>query len=161
MSLLFNTLSMFVIVFRPRSKCLLISLPQSPSAVILESKKIKSVPISIVSPSICHEVIGLDAMIFVFLMLSLMPAFPFPSELSDFLLSEPQGKPHLPSVSLKTDLGRIKSFWRVHYQLLFGSFWWLMYLLFTIKTRVSRDTWILEPQVHVLKSHPCPFIKLT
>ena len=64
-SLLFNTLSRFVIAFLPRSKCLLISWLQSPSAVILELKKIKSVTVSIVSPSMCHEVMGLDAMIFV------------------------------------------------------------------------------------------------
>ena len=51
----------FVIAFLPRSKCLLISWLQSPSAVILEPKKIKSVPVSIVSPSICHEVMGPDA----------------------------------------------------------------------------------------------------
>ena len=63
MSLLCNMLSGLVITFLPRSKHLLISWLQSPSAVILESKKIKSVTVSIVSPSICHEVIGLDAMI--------------------------------------------------------------------------------------------------
>ena len=61
----FNMLSTFVIGFLPWSKCLLISWLQSPSAVILEPKKIKSV--SYVSPSICHEVMGLDAMILVFL----------------------------------------------------------------------------------------------
>ena len=66
MSLLFNVLSRLVITFLPRSKCLLISWLQSPSAVILEPKKIKSVTISIVSPSICHEVMELNAMIFVF-----------------------------------------------------------------------------------------------
>ena len=66
MSLLFNMLSRFVIAFLPRSKCLLISWLQSPSAVILEPKKIKSLTVSIVSPSICHEVMGLDAMILVF-----------------------------------------------------------------------------------------------
>ena len=66
MSLLFNTLSRFVIAFLPKSKRLLISWLQSPSAVILESKKINSLTVSIVSPSICHEVIGLDAIIFVF-----------------------------------------------------------------------------------------------
>ena len=66
MSLLFNTLSRFVIAFLPRSKYLLISWLQSPSAVILEPKKIKSLTVSIASPSICHEVVGLDAMIFVF-----------------------------------------------------------------------------------------------
>ena len=66
MSLLFNRLSSFVIAFLPRSKSLLISWLQSPSAVILEPKKIKSVIVPIVSPSICHEVMALDAMIFVF-----------------------------------------------------------------------------------------------
>ena len=59
-------LSRFVITFLPRSKRLLISWLQSPSAVILESKKIKSATVSIASPSICREVMGLDAMIFVF-----------------------------------------------------------------------------------------------
>ena len=66
MSLLFNTLSRLVIVFLPRSKRVLISWQQSPSAVILEPKKIKSVTVSIVSPSICQEVMGPDAMILVF-----------------------------------------------------------------------------------------------
>ena len=65
-SLLFNTLSIFVIAFLTRSKCLLISWLQSPSAVILELPKIKYVTLSVVSPSICHEVIGPNAMIFVF-----------------------------------------------------------------------------------------------
>ena len=66
MSLPFNMLSRLVIAFLPRSKHLLISWLQSPSAVILEPKKIKSVTVSIVSPSIFHEVMGLDAMILVF-----------------------------------------------------------------------------------------------
>ena len=66
MSLLFNTLSTFVIDFLPRIKCLLISWLQSPSPVILDPKKIKYVTVSIVSTSFCHEVIGLDAMILVF-----------------------------------------------------------------------------------------------
>ena len=66
MSLLFNTLSRVVIAFLPRSKRLLISWLQSPSAVILEPKKIKSVSLSIVPPSICHEVMGPDATILVF-----------------------------------------------------------------------------------------------
>ena len=66
MSLLFDTLSRFVTAFLPRSKRLLISWLQLPSAVILEPKKIKSVTVSIVSPSICHEVMGPDAMILVF-----------------------------------------------------------------------------------------------
>jgi len=70
MSLLFNMLSRLVIAFLPRSKCLLISWLQSPSAVILEPPKIKSLTVSTVYPSICHEVMGLDAMILVFWMLS-------------------------------------------------------------------------------------------
>ena len=61
-SLLFNTLSGFVIAVLPRSKHLLIAWLQSRSAVILEPQKIKSITVSIVSPSICHEVMGLDAM---------------------------------------------------------------------------------------------------
>ena len=65
-SLLFNMLSRLVITFHPRSKCLLIAWLQSPSAVILEPKKIKSVTVSIVSPSICPEVMGPDSMISVF-----------------------------------------------------------------------------------------------
>ena len=65
MALLFNMLSRSVIAFLPRSKCLLISWLKSPSAVILEPKKIKSLPVLIVSPSVCHEVMGPDAMIFV------------------------------------------------------------------------------------------------
>src|SRR5574341_1367992 len=66
MSLLFNTLSRLVIAFLPRSKCLLISWLQSPYTVILEPPKIKSLTISIVFPSICHEVMGPDATIFIF-----------------------------------------------------------------------------------------------
>ena len=65
-SLLFNMLSRFVIAFLPRSKCILISWLQPPSAVILEPKKIKSVTVSIVSPSIYHEGMGPDAVIFIF-----------------------------------------------------------------------------------------------
>ena len=65
-SLLLNMLSRLVITFLPRSKRLLISCLQPPSAVILKPQKIKSATVSTVSPSICHEVMGLDAMIFVF-----------------------------------------------------------------------------------------------
>ena len=64
--LFFNMLPRFVIAFLPRSKCLLISWLQLPSTVILEPKKIKSVTVSIVSPSVCHEVMGPHAMIFIF-----------------------------------------------------------------------------------------------
>uniref|UniRef100_A0AC11EFX7 Uncharacterized protein n=1 Tax=Ovis aries TaxID=9940 RepID=A0AC11EFX7_SHEEP len=67
MSLLLNMLSRLVITFLPRSKCLLISWLQSPSAVILEPKKIKSDTVCTVSPCICQEVVGLEAMILVFL----------------------------------------------------------------------------------------------
>ena len=74
-----NTLSRFVIAFLSKSKCLLISWLQSPSAVILEPKKVKSVTVSIVSPYICREVMGLDAMILVFLMLSFKPVSPLSS----------------------------------------------------------------------------------
>ena len=74
-SLLLNMLSRLVIAFPPRSKHPLISWLQSLPTVILEPKKIKSVTVSTFSPSICHEVMGLDAMIFVFWMLNFKPAF--------------------------------------------------------------------------------------
>ena len=66
MSVLLNMLSRLVITFLPRSKRLLISWLQSPSAMILEPPKIMSVTVPTVSPSVCHEVMGLDAMILVF-----------------------------------------------------------------------------------------------
>ena len=72
-SLLFNMLCRLVITFLPRGKCLLISCLQSPSTVIFGAQKIKSLTVSTVSPSICHEVIGPDAI--VFYMLSFKPAF--------------------------------------------------------------------------------------
>ena len=75
MSLPFNMPSRLVIAYLPRRKRLLISWLQSPSAVILEPKKIKSLTVSIVIPSICHEVMGLDAIILVFWMLSFKPTF--------------------------------------------------------------------------------------
>ena len=75
MSLLFNMLSRLVITFLPRCKHLLISWLQSPSAVILEPRKIKSGTVSTVSPSIYHEMMGPDAMILVFWMLSFKPTF--------------------------------------------------------------------------------------
>jgi len=79
MSLLFNIPSRLLTAFLLRSKCLLISWLQSPSAVILEPKKVKSLTVSIVSPSICQEVMGPDAMILVFWMLIFKPAFPLSS----------------------------------------------------------------------------------
>ena len=75
MSLLFNMLSRLVIAFLPRSKHLLISWLQSPSAVILEPPKIKSLTVSVVSPPISHEVMGPNAVTFVFRMLSFEPTF--------------------------------------------------------------------------------------
>ena len=84
MSLLLNVLSRLVITFLPRSNRLLISWLQSPSAVILEPRKIKSGTVSTVSPSTCHEVMGPDAMILVFWKLSFKPAF----SLSSFTLIE-------------------------------------------------------------------------
>ena len=74
-SLLFNMLSRLVITFLPRSKCPLISWLQSPSAVILEPKKIKSLTFSILFLFICHEVTGLDAIILVFWILNFKPTF--------------------------------------------------------------------------------------
>ena len=79
MSLRFNMLSRLVIAFLPRSKCLLISWLKSRSAVILEPPKIKSVTISTISPSVCCEVMGPDAMMIVFWMLSFKPTFSFSS----------------------------------------------------------------------------------
>ena len=79
MSLLFNMLSRFVIAFLPRSKHLLLTWLQSPSAVILEPKKIKYATAYTFPPSICHEEIGPDAMILVYCMLSFEPAFSLPS----------------------------------------------------------------------------------
>ena len=72
---LFNTLSRFVIAFLPRSKCLLLLWLQSPSAVILETKKIRSITVSTFPQSICHEMMGPDAMILVLRMLNFKPAF--------------------------------------------------------------------------------------
>ena len=82
MSLLFNMLSRLVITFLPRSKHLLISWLQTPSAVILEPKRIKSATVSTVSPSISHEVMGPDAMILIFWMLSLSQLFHSPLSIS-------------------------------------------------------------------------------
>ena len=74
-SLLLNMLFNMVVAFLPRSKRLLISWLQSPFAVILEPPKIKSLTVAIVCPSVCHEVMGPDAMIFVFWILNFKPTF--------------------------------------------------------------------------------------
>ena len=89
MSLLFNMLSRLIITFLPRSKHILISWLQSPSAVILEPPKIKSATVSAVSPSISHEVMGPDAVILVFWILSFKPAF----SLSFFISSRRSSAP--------------------------------------------------------------------
>ena len=83
-TLLSNMLSRLVIVFLPRSKCLLISWLQSPSAVILEPRKIKSATVSTVSSSVCHEVMGPDTMVLVFWMLDFKPTFHSPLSLSSW-----------------------------------------------------------------------------
>ena len=83
-SLLLNKLTRFVKAFLLRSKCLLISWLQSPSAVILEPRKVKSAASPTVSPSIYHEVMGLDDMIFIFWMLSFKPIFHSPLSLSSW-----------------------------------------------------------------------------
>ena len=84
MSLLFNTLSRFVIFFPPRSKCLIISWVHSLSTVTSELKKIKFVPVYTLSPSICHKVMRLDAMnlVLLLLLLSFKPAFHSPLSIS-------------------------------------------------------------------------------
>ena len=94
MSLPFNMLSRLVITFLARSKRLVISQLQSPSAVILEPKKIKSAIVSIFSPSICHELMGLVAMIFVFECRALSQLFHSPLSLSSLpsaVFSSPRG----------------------------------------------------------------------
>ena len=94
MSLLFNTLSSFVVAFLPRSKHLLISWLQSASSVISQPKKIKFLTVSIISPSIYHEMMGSDAMILVLWMLSFKSAFSL-SSLSlrvSYLLNGSDGK---------------------------------------------------------------------
>ena len=88
MSLLLNMLSRLVITFLPRSKCLLISWLQSPSAVILEPQKTKSDTVSTVSPSTCHEVMGLDAMILLFECWVLSQLFHSPLSLSLHAIKE-------------------------------------------------------------------------
>ena len=97
LSLFFNILFRFVTAFLRRSKHLLISWLQSPSAVILESRKIKSVTVSLFSPSFCNEVIGPEAMILVFSMLSFKPAF----SLSSFLPIKSLFRLHLMTLILQ------------------------------------------------------------
>ena len=113
-SLLFNTMSRFIIAFLPRSKRLLILWLQSLTAVILEPKKIKFL---IVYPSFCHEVMRLDAMIFVFWMLSFKPAFSLSSftvikKLFSSSLSAMRLESRLPGeISITSDMQMTPSLW--------------------------------------------------
>ena len=112
MSLLFNMLSRFVLAFLPKSKHLFISWLQSPSAVILEPPKIKSVTVSIVSPSICHEVMGPDAVILVFWKLSFKPTF---SLLFHF---------HQETYKQQKFISHTSGDWEVQHQGRTFCFWW-------------------------------------
>jgi len=111
MSLLFNMLSRLVITFLPKSKRLLISWLQSPSAVILEPKKIKSVTVSIVSQSICHKVMGPDDTILVFWMLNFSQLF-----LSPPLPSSKGSLVPLPFLSLRCCYLHICDYWLFPWQ---------------------------------------------
>ena len=135
MSLLFNMLSRFIIAFLPRSKCLLIWWLQSPSTTILEPKKIKSATVSIVYPSICHEVMGLDAMILVFWMLSFKPAFS---------LSPSSRSPLVPLqfLSLKCHHLHIRDWyfsWRSWFQLVSHPAWHFCMVYFAYKLNKQGD----------------------
>ena len=129
MSLVFNMLSRLVIAFLPRSKHLLISWLWSPSAVILETKKIKSVTVSIVYPSICHEVMGLDDLSF--LNVEFKPAF----SLSSFTFTNRHDSHLSFQEAAETNKGTIwgrnlknkNKSWRIYYkkkyfQILIGEF---------------------------------------
>ena len=119
-------LSRLVIAFLTRSKCLLISWLISPSAVILEPPKITSLTVSIVSPSVCHEVMGPDAMILVFWMLNFKPAFHSPLSLSSVQFSHSvvsdslrphesqHARPPCPSPAPEVDSNSRPSSWWFH-----------------------------------------------
>ena len=132
-SLLFNMLPKLIIVFLSRSKCLLISWLQSPSAVILEPKKIKSVTLSIVSPSICPEVMGPDALILVFWMLSFKQAF----SLSSFTFIK-----RLFSSSLSAIRVVSSAYLRSYKMILFLMLWFIAHLILRIFLSV-RAIWLL------------------
>ena len=130
MSLLFNMLCRLVIAFLPKSKHLLIPWLQSSSAVILEPKKIKSLTVSIISPSICHEVIGPDAMILVFSMLNFKPTF----SLSSFTFIQDDVSTHLEPDILECN------YLDTHRQVWFSLLW-------------GHCSSLLGPGVHVLHSY--------
>ena len=114
-SLCFNMLSRLVITFLPRNKCLLISWLQSPSAVILEPKKIKSATVSTISPSICREVMGLDDKILVFWMSRFKPTFSLSSftfiwRLFSWVCPQPFPKPCLLILSASSLLATLSPF---------------------------------------------------
>ena len=153
LSLLFNMVSGFIIAFLPRSKCLSISWLESPSAVILEPKKIKSV---IVSPSICHEVMGLDAMVFVFWMLSFKPPFPFP-------LSSSSGGSLIPLHILPSGWNHLHVWgywyfsWKSWFQLVLHPAWHFYVLCIEVKEAGWQYTALMY-SFPCLEPVPCPVL---
>ena len=117
--MLFNMMSTLVMTFLPRSKCLFTSWLQSPSAVILEPKKVKSVTVSIVSSSICHEVMGPGAMILVFWRLSFsLSSFTFIKRLVSSSLSD---QPTYRFLRRQVRWSGIQISWRMFHNLLWST----------------------------------------
>ena len=131
MSLLFNMLSRLVIAFLPRSKHLLISWLLSPSAVSVKPRKIKSLTVSVAFPSICHEVMGPDAMILVFWMLSFQPA----SSLSSITFIKRLFTSSLSAI-------RVVSF--AYLKLLIFLSWQSWFQLWFTQPRISHDVFCIE-----------------
>ena len=157
MSLLFNMLSRFVIALLPRSKCLLISWLQSPPAMILERPKIKSVTDSTVSPSICHEVMGLKATILVFWMLSSTPTF----SLSPFTFIKRLFSSLLSAIRVVSSVYLIKTLFcctikQVFYKLLFLKtelfYWSILHL------SITKPFWWQKNFQKTLNTCNVPFI---
>ena len=128
-------LSRLVIAFLPKSKCLLISWLQSPSAVILEPKKIKSVTVSIVSPSICHEVMGLGAMIFNFWMLCFNPTI----SLSSFTFIKRLSS-SLSAIHCKINLDNLPIHFALNVKMCFPGGWVVKTLPVNAETTVDQET---------------------
>ena len=140
MSLLFNMLSMFVIAFLPISKCLLISWLQPPSAVILETKKIKFIIVFILSHSIFHEVMGPDAMTLVFWTVSFKLAF------------------SLSSFTFIKRLFSSSSFYRVLIAFLRASPLWPDYLLKRPTHGIGCNVWVLgDSHIQCIECSTFPF----
>ena len=163
MSLLFNMLSRLFITFLPRSKPLLISRLQSPSAEILEPKKIKPVTVSIVSASICHEVMGPDATILVFWMLNFKPAF----SLSSFTFIKRLFSSSLSAIRVVSSayLGLLLFLPALLIQLVFPPaqrFSWctlhqVVFFLFVfvqilVWNAFPRESWFLDKMIHIPQS---------